>query len=86
MADCSIKTLDTDDVVDFSFPNELICNKISMKADCLRDAFLELDLTSEFIEISMSPSEPHLRLCTRGATGSWNVRRALRRCAPLLRH
>lgn len=70
VTDCSIKTLEPDETLDFNFCSANVVNKIIMKSECLTDAFQELDMTSEVLEILMSPDKPYLRLSTFGHCGT----------------
>ncbi|XP_070541708.1 cell cycle checkpoint protein RAD1-like [Ptychodera flava] len=70
LTDCTIKTLEPDEVLDFNFSSANVINKIIMKSECLKEAFAELDMTSEVLQILMSPDKPHLRLSTFGNAGS----------------
>lgn len=70
LTDCSIKTLDPDEVLDFNFSSTNVINKIIMKSECLKEAFSELDMTSDVLEFLMSPDTPHFRLSTFGNAGS----------------
>ena len=69
VTDCTIKTQDSDEILDFEFSAANVINKIIMKAECLKEAFSELDVTSEVLEITMSPEEPFFRLSTYGTLG-----------------
>ncbi|XP_071946302.1 cell cycle checkpoint protein RAD1-like isoform X2 [Antedon mediterranea] len=70
LTDCSIKTLESDETLDFNFTSANVINKIIMKSECLKEAFQELDMTSEVLEILLSPDKPHFRLTTYGVSGS----------------
>ncbi|XP_038059027.1 cell cycle checkpoint protein RAD1-like [Patiria miniata] len=70
VTDCSIKTLEPEETLDFNFCGANVINKIIMKSECLKDAFQELDMTSEVLEILMSPDKPYFRLSTFGNAGS----------------
>ncbi|XP_072164089.1 cell cycle checkpoint protein RAD1-like [Diadema setosum] len=70
VTDCSIRTLEPDEMLDFNFCSANVINKIIMKSDCLKDAFQELDISSEVIEILLSPDKPFFRLSTFGHAGS----------------
>ena len=69
VTDCTIKTQDSDEILDFEFSAANVVNKIIMKAECLKEAFNELDVTSEVLEITLSPDEPYFRLSTYGTLG-----------------
>lgn len=45
----------------------------SFQSECLREAFDELDMTSEVLQILMSPDNPFFRLSTFGYAGSTHV-------------
>ncbi|XP_077988567.1 cell cycle checkpoint protein RAD1-like [Glandiceps talaboti] len=70
LTDCTIKTLEPDEILDFNFSSANVINKIIMKSECLKEAFSELDMTSEVLQILMSPDKPYLRLSTFGNAGS----------------
>ncbi|KAL3858199.1 hypothetical protein ACJMK2_012801 [Sinanodonta woodiana] len=70
LTDCSIKTLEPDEVLDFNFLSTNVINKIIMKSECLKEAFSELDMTSEVLQILLSPDPPYFRLSTFGNSGS----------------
>lgn len=70
VTDCSIKTMDAAEVLDFNFCSGNVVNKIIMKSDCLKELFAELDTTSDYLEIHMSPDKPNLRISTVGNCGS----------------
>ncbi|XP_074635306.1 cell cycle checkpoint protein RAD1-like isoform X1 [Acropora palmata] len=70
LTDCSIQTQEPDETLDFDFSSAEVLNKIIMKSECLKEAFNELDMTSEVLQILMSPDNPYLRLSTFGHAGS----------------
>jgi len=74
LTDCSIQTQEPDETLDFDFSSAEVLNKIIMKSECLKEAFNELDMTSEVLQILMSPDNPYLRLSTFGHAGSTHVR------------
>ena len=43
------------------------------QSECLKETFAELDLTSDILEVVMSPSHPHFRLKTYGYAGNTQV-------------
>lgn len=69
LTDCSIRTMEPDEVLDFDFCSTNVVNKIIMKSECLREAFNELDMTSNVLEFLLSPDPPHFRLSTFGNAG-----------------
>ncbi|KAM3187937.1 hypothetical protein ACTXT7_001259 [Hymenolepis weldensis] len=73
VAECNIKTMDALEVLDFDFANSQIISKVILKSDCMREAFSELDVTSDVLEIAIVPltlPQPRLRLTTYGFSGT----------------
>ncbi len=73
LTDCKIQTHDAEDTLDFDFTSAKVLDKIIMEADGLREAFAELDMSSDVVEIQMSPAPPHFRLTTFGYAGTTQV-------------
>ena len=73
LTDCSIQTLEADETLDFDFCSANVVNKIVIHAECLREAFAELDMSSDVLEILLSPSAPFFRLSTFGYAGTTQV-------------
>lgn len=69
VTECQIKTMDADEILDFNFTSVGVQNKIIMKSECLRDAFSDLDTSSQVVELLMSPDAPWFRLSTFGQAG-----------------
>ena len=69
VTDCSINTQEPDELADFNFASANVTNKIIMRSVALKDTFQELDMTSEFVQILMSPDAPYFRISTFGNTG-----------------
>ncbi len=70
---CALKTLVTEKIVDFKFRAFSILNKVIMEAEYLKEAFNELDWSSQLITFTLSPDAPHFRLSTSGPAGSCQV-------------
>ncbi|VDL95639.1 unnamed protein product [Schistocephalus solidus] len=73
VAECNIKTMDALQILDFDFSSSKVTSKIIIKSDCMREAFSELDVTSEVLEVVVIPPplpQPRLRLTTYGYTGT----------------
>lgn len=73
LTDCSIQTQEANETLDFDFCSANVVNKIIMSAEGLREAFAELDMTSDSLEILLSPSSPYFRLSTFGYAGTTQV-------------
>ncbi|XP_031464285.1 cell cycle checkpoint protein RAD1 [Phasianus colchicus] len=67
---CRINTQEPEDLLDFNFCSTNVINKIILQSEGLREAFSELDMTSEVLQITMSPEKPYFRLSTFGNAGS----------------
>ncbi|XP_075582758.1 cell cycle checkpoint protein RAD1 isoform X2 [Pelecanus crispus] len=67
---CKINTQEPDELLDFDFCSTKVVNKIILQSEGLRQAFAELDMTSEVLQITMSPDKPYFRLSTFGNAGS----------------
>lgn len=73
LTDCSIKTLDAEETLDFDFCAANVVNKVIMKSDCMKEAFAELDMTSDTLEVLISPTAPYFRLSTCGYAGTTQI-------------
>lgn len=73
LTDCNIHTQDAEETLDFDFTGANVEGKIIMYAECLREAFAELDMSSDVLEIQMSPVAPYFRLTTFGYAGTAQV-------------
>ncbi|POI27286.1 hypothetical protein CIB84_008964 [Bambusicola thoracicus] len=58
---CRINTQEPEDLLDFNFCSTNVVNKIILQSEGLREAFSELDMTSEVLQITMSPDKPYFR-------------------------
>ncbi|NXR10824.1 RAD1 protein, partial [Semnornis frantzii] len=67
---CKINTQEPEELLDFDFCSTKVINKIILQSEGLREAFAELDMTSEVLQITMSPDKPYFRLSTFGNAGS----------------
>ncbi|XP_050185798.1 cell cycle checkpoint protein RAD1 [Myiozetetes cayanensis] len=67
---CKINTQEPEELLDFDFCSTKVVNKIILQSEGLREAFAELDMTSEVLQITMSPDKPYFRLSTFGNAGS----------------
>ncbi|XP_043926121.1 cell cycle checkpoint protein RAD1 [Protopterus annectens] len=67
---CKINTQEPEETLDFDFCSTNVINKIILQSESLREAFAELDMTSEVLQITMSPDKPFFRLSTFGNAGS----------------
>lgn len=73
ITDCSIRTLEAEEILDFNFSAESVLNKIILRSECLKEVFAELDSSSDLIEILLSPDPPYFRIITSGIAGDTKV-------------
>ncbi|KAM5264532.1 cell cycle checkpoint protein RAD1 [Ctenodactylus gundi] len=67
---CKINTQEPEETLDFDFCSTNVVSKIILQSEGLREAFSELDMTSEVLQITISPDRPYFRLSTFGNAGS----------------
>ncbi|CAH8528567.1 unnamed protein product [Heterobilharzia americana] len=73
VAECNIKTMEAFEILDFDFSSSNIADKFIMKSECMREAFNELDTSSEILEVAIIPPpaiQSRLRLTTYGFAGT----------------
>lgn len=73
ITDCSLKTMEAEDILDFDFPVSNVVNKVILQAGDFKDIFNELDSTSECVEIFLSPDAPFFQITTKGVAGECQV-------------
>ncbi|KAJ9576900.1 hypothetical protein L9F63_006518, partial [Diploptera punctata] len=73
ITDCSIRTLEPEDILDFNFQAANVLNKIIFRSECLKDIFAELDSSSDLIEMILSPDPPYFRITTSGTAGDTTI-------------
>lgn len=73
ITDCSIKTLEPEEILDFNFSAANVLNKIILRSECLKEVFAELDSSSDLIEILLSPDPPYFQITTSGTAGDTKV-------------
>ncbi|XP_015515788.1 cell cycle checkpoint protein RAD1 [Neodiprion pinetum] len=73
VTDCSLKTQEPDELLDFNLAQDNVLNKVLLKTDLLKDVLSELDPTCDVIELLLSPEPPYLRISTDGIAGECQV-------------
>lgn len=58
---CKINTQEPEETLDFDFCSTNVINKIILQSEGLREAFSELDMTSDVLQIIVSPDKPYFR-------------------------
>ncbi|KAJ1862027.1 checkpoint clamp complex protein Rad1 [Coemansia sp. RSA 989] len=67
---CRMATFVPESSVDLDFSGSPVIQQLIIRSEWLRDAFNELDPTSETVGISMAPQAPFFRISTTGDNGS----------------
>ncbi|KAI9503746.1 Rad1/Rec1/Rad17 [Coemansia spiralis] len=67
---CRLATFVPEPPVDLEFSRFPVVQQLIIRSEWLRDAFNELDPTSEAVTISISASAPYFRISTIGSNGS----------------
>ncbi|KAJ2910276.1 ssDNA endodeoxyribonuclease [Coemansia aciculifera] len=70
---CRLATFMPEPPVDLKFSHVPITQQLIIRSEWLRDAFNELDPTSEAVSISIARTEPHFRISTIGDSGSTDM-------------
>lgn len=73
ITDCSLKTQDPDEILDFHMETELVLNRVVLKTTLLRDIWTELDPSSEYLELLLSPESPYFRITSNGLAGECRI-------------
>jgi Repair protein Rad1/Rec1/Rad17. len=73
ITDCSIRTLEPEDILDFNFLAANVVNKVIFRSECLKEVFAELDSSSDLLEMMFSPDPPYFRITTSGVAGDSTV-------------
>ncbi|KAG8235409.1 hypothetical protein J437_LFUL018628 [Ladona fulva] len=68
ITDCSLKTQEPNEIMDFGFTNSNILNKIILRSECLKEVFSEIDASSDTIELFLSPDPPYFRITSISLT------------------
>lgn len=74
ITDCSLKTQNPDELLDFHLEPENVFNKVVLQTELLKDILSELDNTSEFIELLLSPEAPYFSISTNGLAGLFHIK------------
>jgi len=73
VTDVTINTMESEGLINFNFRGSPIHNKVIMQSSCLKEAFNELDWSSTYVKMVLSPDAPFFRLQTAGNLGSCQV-------------
>ncbi|KAJ2447385.1 checkpoint clamp complex protein Rad1 [Coemansia sp. RSA 2424] len=70
---CRLSTFVPEPPVDLKFSHYPTTQQLIIRSEWLRDAFNELDPTSEAVSIYIASTEPHFRISTIGESGSTDM-------------
>ncbi|KAL7300557.1 cell cycle checkpoint protein RAD1 [Trichogramma pretiosum] len=73
VVDCSLKTQEPDEILDFDLDPETVINKVLLHSELLKDVLAELDPTSNHLELLLSPKSPYFMISTKGLAGECHV-------------
>lgn len=73
ITDCFLKTMGDCEILDFEMLDSDVMCKIILKASDFREVLADLDSSSDFVEFSISQSEPFFRITTEGMAGKFQV-------------
>ena len=69
MTVCIIQTLEVEELLKFSLPEESVCNKFIADATQFKELFTDLDPGTDNVEIYMSPDPPYFKITTCSSEG-----------------
>jgi cell cycle checkpoint protein len=74
ITDVGLRTIAAEELLNFNFRSSPVLNKVIVQpASCLKEAFNELDWSSQNVTVLLSPDPPYFRLSTQGTAGSCQV-------------
>uniref|UniRef100_A0A1B6D9P5 Cell cycle checkpoint protein RAD1 n=1 Tax=Clastoptera arizonana TaxID=38151 RepID=A0A1B6D9P5_9HEMI len=73
ITDCLLKTMNADDILDFHFPTNSEINKIIVLANDFKEIFNDLDTSTDYVELFLSPEPPYFVITTHGLCGECQV-------------
>ncbi|KAJ8679080.1 hypothetical protein QAD02_014867 [Eretmocerus hayati] len=73
IVDCSLKTQEPDEILDFDLGAESSITKVVMHSELLKDVFAELDPSSVHLKLFLSPNAPYFVMGTSGIAGECRV-------------
>ncbi|XP_021705985.1 cell cycle checkpoint protein RAD1-like [Aedes aegypti] len=70
ITECSVRTMEAQDILDFDFEEEHVCSKVSIKGQEFFALLSEMDRNSSEVELFLSPDAPHFKFSTFDELGS----------------
>lgn len=73
ITDCSLRTMEVFDILDFSIPAESTTSKIIIRSSDFKDILSDIDNTSDYVEFTFSEEPPFFKISTSGIAGKCSV-------------
>jgi len=73
LTECSIRTLEIDELSVFEFTSDDVINKIILRSDPLKEIFSSIDPSTDTFELVLSATEPFVKIKTLGYMGECEV-------------
>lgn len=73
ITDCTLKTLNDCETLDYEIAASSVVCKVILKATDIKEVFLDLDATSDWVEFLFSADPPNFRILTRGIAGECQI-------------
>ncbi|XP_060837922.1 cell cycle checkpoint protein RAD1-like [Rhopalosiphum padi] len=73
ITDCSLRTMEVFDILDFSIPAESTTSKIILRSSDFKDILSDIDGTSDYVEFTFSEEPQYFKILTSGIAGKCSV-------------
>lgn len=73
VSECSLKTFEAREILDFEVSPSTYINKIVMRSEFLTEAWHDLDVTKDVLLLLLSPKEPYLQLSSKSPAGTVTI-------------
>lgn len=73
ITDCSLRTMEVFDILDFSIPAESTTSKIIIRSSDFKDILSDMDSTSDYVEFTFSEEPQYFKISTCGIAGKCSV-------------
>lgn len=73
ITDCSLRTMEVFDILDFSIPAESATSKIILRSSDFKDMLNDIDNSSDYVEFTFSQDPEFFKILTSGIAGKCSV-------------
>ncbi|XP_065333164.1 cell cycle checkpoint protein RAD1-like [Cloeon dipterum] len=73
VTDCSIRTLEVEELANFDFTSDDVINKIILKSEPLKEIFNAIEPSTDIVELNLYSNEPIVKLRTVGYMGEVEI-------------